>query len=218
MRQRNFTTVESGHEEAPRYIQYTTIKHIPKCISVIHRYCLGTVGLSCGHIRLSGCFHSICDSSISDSFLSYHIIPYHHIRSYPILSYHITPYHHISSYPTLSSHLFLSYPILSSPFRSYPIVLFLPALILSYPIITSVCILSYPLLSYLIRSVTHPVTDMSTKSRKIMFLGSKERPARKAHNFTAICEPIFYKVCGPLHLTNVYASSACYWDCFPYIT
>jgi hypothetical protein len=37
---------------------------------------------------------------------------------------------------------------------------------------------------------TQPLTEMSTRSRKIMFLGSKERPVRRADNLTAICEPI----------------------------
>jgi hypothetical protein len=33
---------------------------------------------------------------------------------------------------------------------------------------------------------TQPLTEMSTG----IFLGGKERPARKADNLTAICEPI----------------------------
>jgi hypothetical protein len=33
-------------------------------------------------------------------------------------------------------------------------------------------------------------TEMSTRSRKIMFLGSKGRPVSRADNITAICEPI----------------------------
>jgi hypothetical protein len=33
---------------------------------------------------------------------------------------------------------------------------------------------------------TQPLTEMSTTN----FLGDKERPARKADNLTAICEPI----------------------------
>jgi hypothetical protein len=37
--------------------------------------------------------------------------------------------------------------------------------------------------------VTQPLTDMSTRSRK-MFLRSRARPVRKADNLTAICEPI----------------------------
>jgi hypothetical protein len=33
---------------------------------------------------------------------------------------------------------------------------------------------------------TQPLTEISTRSRKIMFLGSKERPVRKADNLTAM--------------------------------
>jgi hypothetical protein len=33
------------------------------------------------------------------------------------------------------------------------------------------------------------LTEMSTRSRKIMFLGSRTRPVRRSHNLTAICEP-----------------------------
>jgi hypothetical protein len=32
--------------------------------------------------------------------------------------------------------------------------------------------------------------EMSTRSRKIMFLGSRERPVRRADNLAATCEPI----------------------------
>jgi hypothetical protein len=38
---------------------------------------------------------------------------------------------------------------------------------------------------------TQPLTEMSTKIRKIMFLRSGVRPVRKA-----ICEPIVYTMCG----------------------
>jgi hypothetical protein len=34
---------------------------------------------------------------------------------------------------------------------------------------------------------TQPLTEMSTR----IFMGGKERPARKADKLTAICEPIF---------------------------
>jgi hypothetical protein len=34
---------------------------------------------------------------------------------------------------------------------------------------------------------TQPLTEMSTRN---IFLGDKGRPARKADNLTAICEPI----------------------------
>jgi hypothetical protein len=33
-----------------------------------------------------------------------------------------------------------------------------------------------------------------------MFLGGKGRPARKADNLTAICEPIVYKKCGSIEV------------------
>jgi hypothetical protein len=37
---------------------------------------------------------------------------------------------------------------------------------------------------------TQPLTAMSTRSREIMFLGSKARPVDKIDNLTAICESI----------------------------
>jgi hypothetical protein len=37
---------------------------------------------------------------------------------------------------------------------------------------------------------TQPLTEMSTRSRTKMFLGSKVRPVRGADNLTPICEPI----------------------------
>jgi hypothetical protein len=37
----------------------------------------------------------------------------------------------------------------------------------------------------------HPLTEMSTRHIKIMFLGSKVRRVRRADILTAICEPIF---------------------------
>jgi hypothetical protein len=37
-----------------------------------------------------------------------------------------------------------------------------------------------------------PLTEMSTRSRKIVFLGSEELPARGAGNLAAICEPIVW--------------------------
>jgi hypothetical protein len=36
---------------------------------------------------------------------------------------------------------------------------------------------------------TQPLTEMSTRSRKVKFLGSRGRPVRTADNPTAICEP-----------------------------
>jgi hypothetical protein len=38
--------------------------------------------------------------------------------------------------------------------------------------------------------VTQPLTEMSTRSRKIIFLASRARPVRRADNLTAIFEPI----------------------------
>jgi hypothetical protein len=35
-----------------------------------------------------------------------------------------------------------------------------------------------------------PLTEMSTRNRKIMFLGSRARPASNADSLVAICEPI----------------------------
>jgi hypothetical protein len=42
-----------------------------------------------------------------------------------------------------------------------------------------------------------PLTEMSIRNRKILFLGSRERPAHKADNHTAICEPIVYTLWDP---------------------
>jgi hypothetical protein len=38
--------------------------------------------------------------------------------------------------------------------------------------------------------VTHPLTEMSTRCREIMFLGSRAWLLREADNLTSICEPI----------------------------
>jgi hypothetical protein len=38
--------------------------------------------------------------------------------------------------------------------------------------------------------LTQPLTEMSNRSRKIMFLGSRTRPVHEAYNLTAIYEPI----------------------------
>jgi hypothetical protein len=37
---------------------------------------------------------------------------------------------------------------------------------------------------------TQLLTEMSTRSRKIMFLASRVKPVHRADNLTAICEPI----------------------------
>jgi hypothetical protein len=44
--------------------------------------------------------------------------------------------------------------------------------------------------------------------------GGKRRPARKADNLIAICEPIVYKMWEPRRLTILWASTACYKDSF----
>jgi hypothetical protein len=44
---------------------------------------------------------------------------------------------------------------------------------------------------------TQPLTELSTRSRKLMFLGSKARPERKADNLTAIYEPIVLTMWDP---------------------
>jgi hypothetical protein len=44
--------------------------------------------------------------------------------------------------------------------------------------------------------------------------GGRGRPVRKADNFTAICEPIVYKMWEPLRLTTLWAFTACYRDSF----
>jgi hypothetical protein len=46
--------------------------------------------------------------------------------------------------------------------------------------------------------------------------GCKGRPARKADNITAICEPIVQKMWEPRRLTSLRASTACYRDNFFY--
>jgi hypothetical protein len=57
---------------------------------------------------------------------------------------------------------------------------------------------------------TQPLTEVSTRN----LTGGKRRPASKADNLTAICEPIFYKMCEPRFLTTLWASMACYRDSF----
>jgi hypothetical protein len=55
---------------------------------------------------------------------------------------------------------------------------------------------------------TQPLTDMSTRN----FPGGKGQQARKADNFTAICEPIVLKMWEPRRLTPLWASTSCYRD------
>jgi hypothetical protein len=57
---------------------------------------------------------------------------------------------------------------------------------------------------------TQLLTEMSTRNLTV----GKGRSARKADNFIAICEPIFYKMWQPWHLTIPWASTACYMDSF----
>jgi hypothetical protein len=56
---------------------------------------------------------------------------------------------------------------------------------------------------YLIIQVALYPGFYSVSNRKIMFLGSRARPVRKADNLTAVCEPIVYTVWDPLHLTTL---------------
>jgi hypothetical protein len=47
---------------------------------------------------------------------------------------------------------------------------------------------------------TQPLTEMSTRNLS----GDKGRPVRKADNLTAICEPIVYRECGSLDVSQPY--------------
>jgi hypothetical protein len=57
---------------------------------------------------------------------------------------------------------------------------------------------------------TQPLTEMSTRN----ISGGEGRPARKADNLTAICEPIAYKMWEPQHLSTLWVSTARYRDIF----
>jgi hypothetical protein len=46
----------------------------------------------------------------------------------------------------------------------------------------------------------------------------KGRPAHKADNLTAICEPTAYKMWEPRRLTTLWASTACYRDSFAFFS
>jgi hypothetical protein len=59
---------------------------------------------------------------------------------------------------------------------------------------------------------TQPLAEMSTRNLP----GSKGRPARKADNLTAICEPTVWKMWGPRRLRTLWASTACYRDSFTF--
>jgi hypothetical protein len=55
---------------------------------------------------------------------------------------------------------------------------------------------------------TQRLIEMSTRNLS----GCKGRPTRKPDNFTAICEPIVYKMWEPRRLTTLWAFRACYRD------
>jgi hypothetical protein len=59
---------------------------------------------------------------------------------------------------------------------------------------------------------TQPLKEMSARNLP----GGKGRPARKADNLTAICEPIVYKVLEPRRLTTLWVSTACHRDSFTF--
>jgi hypothetical protein len=49
---------------------------------------------------------------------------------------------------------------------------------------------------------TQLLKEMSTRSRRKMFLGSRARPVRRADNLTAMCEPNCLDNVGPLTSHN----------------
>jgi hypothetical protein len=53
---------------------------------------------------------------------------------------------------------------------------------------------------------TQPLTEMSNRN----IPGGKGRPARKADNLTAICEPTLYKMWELQHPTTLWVSTARY--------
>jgi hypothetical protein len=60
---------------------------------------------------------------------------------------------------------------------------------------------------------TQPLTEMSTRNLP----GGKERPARRADNLTAICDPIVYRAWEPQCLTTLRDSTVCYRDSFTFL-
>jgi hypothetical protein len=54
---------------------------------------------------------------------------------------------------------------------------------------------------------TQLLTEMSTRNLPGEGGGGKGRPARKTDNLSAICEPIVYKKCGSLDVSQSYGSS-----------
>jgi hypothetical protein len=59
---------------------------------------------------------------------------------------------------------------------------------------------------------TQPQTEMSTRN----LAEGKGRPARKADNLTAICEPTVKKMLEPRRLPPLCASTTCYRDSFTF--
>jgi hypothetical protein len=57
---------------------------------------------------------------------------------------------------------------------------------------------------------TQLLTEISTRNLP----GGKGRPARKADNLTANCEPIVSKMWEPRRLTTLWASTPCFRDSF----
>jgi hypothetical protein len=57
---------------------------------------------------------------------------------------------------------------------------------------------------------TQPLAEISTRNLP----GVKGRPARKADNLTAICEPIVQEIWKPRRLTTLWVSMACYRNSF----
>jgi hypothetical protein len=65
------------------------------------------------------------------------------------------------------------------------------------------------------KMISQPLTEMSTRSRKIMFLGSRARPMLRVDNLTPPVSRLSYNV-GPQHLTPLKASTAYYEDSFTF--
>jgi hypothetical protein len=63
--------------------------------------------------------------------------------------------------------------------------------------------LSNPSSRAVVQGSTQPLTEMSTRNVP----GGKGRPARKADNLTAICEPIAQRKCGNLDVSQPYGPS-----------
>jgi hypothetical protein len=61
-------------------------------------------------------------------------------------------------------------------------------------------------------------TQALTETSAMNLLWGKGRPARKADNLTAICEPIIWKMWEPRRLTTLWASTVCYRDTFTFFT